>query len=211
MEKIRLEIIGLSSSQSQIGHYALVLGERGGKRRLPIIIGGGEAQAIALELEGIKANRPMTHDLIFNLASHFGMDLIEVIINDLREGIYYARLIFDFNGEIHDLDSRSSDAVAIAVRFSAPIYTYESVMTEGGIIMEDEGAAKDFADEEGDFSLEKVESTEQPGAASPAPTLNREAELKRLEKRLEDVLANENYEAAAQIRDQIDKLKANDE
>ncbi|RMG55721.1 MAG: bifunctional nuclease family protein, partial [Bacteroidetes bacterium] len=100
-EKIRLEIVGLSSSHSQIGHYALVLQEKEGNRRLPIIIGGAEAQAIALELENIKTNRPMTHDLIYNLARHFHINLIEVIIDDLSEGIFYAKLIMEFEGEIH--------------------------------------------------------------------------------------------------------------
>ena len=105
-KKIRLDIIGLSSSQSQVGHYALVLGEVSGNRRLPIIIGGAEAQAIALELENIKTNRPMTHDLIFNLARHFEINLVEIIINDLSEGIFYALLVMEVDGEIHEIDAQ---------------------------------------------------------------------------------------------------------
>ena len=171
-DKIKLDIIGLSSSHSQIGHYALVFGETEGNRRLPIIIGGAEAQAIALELENIKTNRPMTHDLIYNLARHFDINLLEVVINDLHEGIFYARLVLEVDGEIHEIDSRPSDAVAIGVRFKVPIYTYESVLSEAGIIIEDEDETetKYSSDSESDFSLAEIEKPETPEEAPTPPS-----------------------------------------
>lgn len=213
MEKIRLDIIGLSSSHSQIGHYALVLGESNGSRRLPIIIGGPEAQAIALELESIKTNRPMTHDLIYNIALHFDLNLQEVIINDLNEGIFFARLLLEVNGEIHEIDSRPSDAVAIGVRFKVPIYTYDKVLDEAGIIIDDENLS--YEDEDGDSFLTQVEESDPieeenlvPSSTphTPAATNPRES-ISKLTKRLEEALAAEDYEKAAEIRDKINKLK----
>ncbi|MDX2248655.1 MAG: bifunctional nuclease domain-containing protein [Bacteroidia bacterium] len=211
MKKIRLDIIGLSSSHSQIGHYALVLGESEGNRRLPIIIGGAEAQAIALELENIKTNRPMTHDLIYNLAQHFEINLLEVIINDLSEGIFYARLIMEADGEIHEIDSRPSDAVAIGVRFKVPIYTYENVLREAGIVIDEEepGSGSKYKDEEGEFSLAEIEKSEPVEEERP-PTkrysVSSQEKLKQLEKQLSEALAGEDYEKAARIRDEIKRL-----
>ena len=210
MEKIPLEIIGLSSSHSQIGHYALVLGEKNGNRRLPIIIGGAEAQAIALELENIKTNRPMTHDLIYNLATHFAIDLLEVVITELNEGIFYARLIMETNGEIHEIDSRPSDAVAIGVRFKVPIFCLESVLSEAGIIIDDESSGTAYADEEGEFSLSELEKEDpEPEEAFSSPTTpgsRSQEHLSKLKKRLDEALAGEDYEAAAKIRDEIQRL-----
>ncbi len=211
-DKINLDIIGLSSSHSQIGHYALVLGETEGNRRLPIIIGGGEAQAIALELENIKTNRPMTHDLIYNLARHFHINLQEIIINDLHEGIFYARLILEADGEIHEIDSRPSDAVAIGVRFKVPIYTYESVLSEAGIVIDDEEEAqsKYSGTEEGSgFSLAEIEQSdpvEEEPPPSSSPGGSRSDELRKLQKKLDEALAGEDYEAAARLRDEIQRL-----
>ena len=213
MEKIRLDIIGLSSSHSQIGHYALVLGESNGSRRLPIIIGGPEAQAIALELENIKTNRPMTHDLIYNIALHFDLNLQEVIINDLNEGIFFARLLLEVNGEIHEIDSRPSDAVAIGVRFKVPIYTYDKVLDEAGIIIDDENLS--YEDEDGDSFLTQVEESDPieeerlvPSAPQPPVSSAKSREsISNLTKRLEEALAAEDYEKAAEIRDKINKLK----
>ncbi|MCL4138397.1 UNVERIFIED_CONTAM: hypothetical protein GTU68_040523, partial [Idotea baltica] len=194
---------------------ALVLGESEGNRRLPIIIGGAEAQAIALELENIKTNRPMTHDLIYNLARHFDINLIEVIINDLHEGIFYARLILDVEGEIHEIDSRPSDAVAIGVRFKVPIYSYESVLSEAGIIIEDDDEAGiSKVEEETGFSLAEIEKSDPlEDEETPAPRRvqkkkkNSEKDiLKQLEKKLNDALAGEDYEAAAKIRDEINRI-----
>ena len=211
-DKIRLDIIGLSSSHSQIGHYALVLGESDGNRRLPIIIGGAEAQAIALELESIKTNRPMTHDLIFNLARHFEINLIEVIINDLHEGIFYARLVMEMNGEIHEIDSRPSDAVAIGVRFKVPIYSYESVLNEAGIIIDEEDEAETkYTGEQKEFSLSEIEQSdpiEEDEPATPARKKGSSREkIDRLKKQLEEALAGEDYEAAARFRDEIQRLE----
>lgn len=210
MEKIHLEIIGLSSSHSPIGHFALVLGETEGNRRLPIIIGGAEAQAIGFELENIKTNRPMTHDLIFNLSRHFDIDLLEIVINDLHEGIFFAKLILEHNGEIHEIDSRPSDAVAIAVRFKVPIYAFESVLDEAGIIIDQDDDDAEYADDEGEFSLAEVEKSDpvetedEPTSTSTSKATN---DLSKLNKMLEDALNQENYELAAKLRDQISKLK----
>lgn len=215
MKKIRLDIIGLSSSHSQIGHYALVLGESNGNRRLPIIIGGPEAQAIALELESIKTNRPMTHDLIFNLAKHFQLNLMEIIINDLSEGIFYARLIIEANGEIHEIDSRPSDAVAIGVRFKVPIYTYESVLSEAGIVIEDEEEGP-YTDEESGLSLAEIEKSDpvedEPSSTerSTGSSQKDKEKISILTKQLEEALAAEDYEKAAKLRDSINRLKGND-
>ena len=210
VEKIPLEIIGLSSSHSQIGHYALVLGEKNGNRRLPIIIGGAEAQAIALELENIKTNRPMTHDLIFNLARHFAIDLLEVVITELNEGIFYARLIMETNGEIHEIDSRPSDAVAIGVRFKVPIFCLETVLSEAGIIIDDENSSTAYADEEGEFSLSELEKEdpepEEAFTSPPASGSRPQEHITKLRKRLDEALAGEDYEAAAKIRDEIQRL-----
>ncbi|MEM6630954.1 MAG: bifunctional nuclease family protein [Bacteroidota bacterium] len=210
MEKIPLEIIGLSSSHSQIGHYALVLGEKNGNRRLPIIIGGAEAQAIALELENIKTNRPMTHDLIYNLAKHFAIDLLEVVITELNEGIFYAKLIMETNGEVHEIDSRPSDAVAIGVRFKVPIFCLDSVLSEAGIIIDDENSGTAYADEEGEFSLSELEKEDpEPEEAFTSPSVSgskSKDNISKLRKRLDEALAGEDYEAAAKIRDEIQRL-----
>lgn len=218
MKKIRLDIIGLSSSHSQIGHYALVLGESDGNRRLPIIIGGPEAQAIALELENIKTNRPMTHDLIFNLARHFEINLLEVIINDLNEGIFYAKLMMEVDGEIHEIDSRPSDAVAIGVRFKVPIYTYENVLEEAGIVIdEDEDSNPKYQQEDtsGGFSLAEIEKSDPIEEEEEAPKrtvkkpVSSEDKLNQLQKQLDEALAGEDYEKAARLRDEINRLSGN--
>src|SRR3990170_3546325 len=144
MKKVKLDIIGLSYSQTQAGAYALVLGEMKGKRRLPIIIGGFEAQAIAIQLEKMTPSRPLTHDLFKNFADTFSIKLVEVIIYNLVEGIFYAKLICN-NGEKEvEIDARTSDAIALAVRFECPIFTYEFILSAAGIILEDhpkEGAS----------------------------------------------------------------------
>jgi uncharacterized protein len=211
VKKIRLEIITLSSSNSHVGHYALVLGEASGKRRLPIIIGAAEAQAIALELESIKTNRPMTHDLIYNMARHFDINLLEVIINDLHEGIFYARLILEVNGEVHEIDSRPSDAVAIGVRFKAPVYTYESVLAEAGIVIDEEENQPESEAEAPGFSLADIESSdplEEPEEQKPAvrKRIVGQDRLKQLQKDLDEALGKEDYLSAARIRDEIKRM-----
>lgn len=207
MKKIRLEIIGLSSSHSHNGHYALVLGESSGNRRLPIIIGTPEAQAIALELENIKTNRPMTHDLIFNLARHFDLGLKEVVINDLHEGIFYAKLIMEVDGEVHEIDSRPSDAVALGVRFKVPIFSFENVLSEAGIVIDDEDTSgSQYSDEEEEFDLAKVERSEPVEEEEPSGRLSQSDRLQKLKKRLDEALSKEDYEAAARFRDEINRL-----
>ncbi len=173
---------------------------------MPIIIGGSEAQAIALELEGIKTNRPMTHDLIYNLARHFDLGLIEVIINDLQQGVFYARLVMDSHGEVSEIDSRPSDAVAIAVRFKVPIYCHESVLREAGIeISEEDGGSP--------FSLAEIEKSD-PVEAEPAPVRSglsgSEEDLTELRKRLDEALNKEDYELAARLRDEIRRKTGED-
>lgn len=191
----------------------MVLGESNGNRRLPIIIGGAEAQAIALELENIKTNRPMTHDLIYNLARHFEINLLEVVINDLHEGIFYARLILEVDGEIHEIDSRPSDAVAIGVRFKVPIYTYETVLSEAGIVIDEgnEGGESFGKGEESEFlaEIEKSDPIEEELAEEKIPVKPKKTSnktLKQLQKQLDEALAGEDYEAAAKLRDEIKKL-----
>ncbi|GAB4402746.1 MAG: bifunctional nuclease family protein [Bacteroidia bacterium] len=214
-EKIQLDIVGLSSSHSQIGHYALVLQETHGNRRLPIIIGGAEAQAIALELESIKTNRPMTHDLIYNLARHFHINLVEVIINDLSEGIFYARLIMEVDGDIHEIDSRPSDAVAIGVRFKVPIYSYERVLEEAGIVIDEEESgenkpAAQTGQQASEFSLAEIERSDPIEEEDDRPASRRripaKERLRKLQKQLDDAIAGEDYELAARLRDEISRI-----
>jgi len=195
MKKIRLEIIGMSYSQSQSGAYALILGVVGGKRRLPIIIGGFEAQAIAIELEKMKPTRPLTHDLFKNFAIHFGIKIKEVIINKFEEGIFFSQLICELDGEESTIDSRTSDAVALAIRFNSPIYAYENILEEAGIVM----------DEDEEESLEG--KVEQKGKT----TLHGRFEdylLEELEEMLKKAVEDENYEEASKIRDEIRKRKS---
>ncbi|MHC1707985.1 MAG: bifunctional nuclease domain-containing protein [Bacteroidales bacterium] len=198
MEKIRLEIVGLSYSQSQSGAYALVLGETDGNRRLPIIIGGFEAQAIAIELEKIKPTRPLTHDLFKNFAERFGILIKEVIINKFHEGVFYSQLICFDGEETFEIDSRTSDAVALALRFRCPIYTYEVIMSAAGIVMTEEEAAAQEGIEE---------STEDDESIFASFETLEEFSLAELEDMLSKAIENEEYEKASQIRDEIMRRK----
>ncbi|MDR4988412.1 MAG: bifunctional nuclease family protein [Bacteroidales bacterium] len=198
MKKIKLDILGISYSQSQSGAYALIFGEAGKKRRLPIIIGSFEAQAIAIELEKMKPSRPLTHDLFKNFATTFNISITEVIIYKFHEGIFYAKLIcFDGVKEV-EIDSRTSDAVAIAVRFKCPIYTYEKILAAAGIVMQ-----------EGDESLETKEKSESKSASTAEdPGLQySHMTLKELETKLMEAIDAEAYEKASLIRDEINKRK----
>ncbi len=193
MEKIKLEIVGLSYSQTQSGAYALVLGEAGGKRRLPIIIGGFEAQAIAIELEKMTPTRPLTHDLFKNFAESFEINIEEVVIYNLVEGIFYSKLICKHNGEIIEIDARTSDAIALAVRFNCTIYTFENILSSAGILL----------DEEGEFPETEVEEP------AVAPIKDEDTYTaysdEDLELKLQEAIDNEDYEGASKIRDELNR------
>ena len=192
MVRIRLEIVGMSYSQSQSGAYALILGEIKGNRRLPIIIGGAEAQAIAVELERIKPTRPLTHDLFKSFADTYHIQLKEVIIDQFKQGVIHAKLICIQNDTENLIDSRTSDAVALAIRFKCPIYTYERIMTEAGMVM-DENA-----------SLSETMTTPAP---VPEGAGFGEFSMNELEEMLQKAVEQEDYEKASQIRDEIRKRK----
>ena len=189
MDFIQVDIIGLSTSPSSGGAYALVLGEIEGNRRLPIIIGAVEAQAIALELEKIQPPRPMTHDLLRDLFESVGAEVIDVVIDELREGTFFAKVRYIHEGEEDQLDARPSDAVALAVRVDAPIYVAPSVLEEAGI-PSDEAAVTE---------LEEDLDEEEP-AVPVSP-------LERLEEQLSKAIQEEDYERAAQLRDDIQRHK----
>lgn len=200
MKKIKLDIIGLSYSQTQSGAYALVLGEEKGKRRLPIIIGGFEAQAIAIELEQMTPSRPLTHDLFKSFAISFGIEVQEVIIYNLVEGIFFAKLICGNGDKVLEIDARTSDAIAISVRFSCPIYTYEFILSTAGIILE-EGASLS----EGG-SGDSLETLEEEKKSVKENELSKSS-LEELNALLQTALEEEAYEKASKIRDEIKKRK----
>jgi bifunctional DNase/RNase len=188
--KVQVDILGLSSNQSSGGAYALILKEVNGARRLPIIIGAFEAQSIALEMEGIKPPRPLTHDLLKNIIDLLGGELVDVYISELREGTFFARL----NLDTQEVDSRPSDAIALAVRYGVPIFVSEKVMLEASFLSENEEEEK---------AIPPTAKLEQADASKPP--LSR---MEQLEKQLDDAIAKEDYEKAAQIRDEIKKLQA---
>jgi len=191
MQKIELKIYGLSYSHSQSAAYALIMDEKDGNRRLPIIVGGLEAQAIAIEVEKMKPARPLTHDLFKSFSELFNVDVKEVIINKFHEGIFYSVLVCNDGKKEVEIDSRTSDAVAIALRFNCPIYTYEHVMASAGIIMD--------ISEEGE--LNKPEEFKP--IENPLSKLN----LVELDKALKEAIEKEDYEKASLIRDEIAKRK----
>ncbi len=191
MKKIELEIVALSHSITQTHSYAVVLGEVNGLRRLPIVIGGFEAQAIAVALERMQPSRPLTHDLMKNFMTAFNVDLHEIIINDLQEGIFYSKLICSSDKDTVEIDSRTSDAVALAVRFGCPIYTYDNILESAGILMEEDDKKKKVVvshTDEGNEDLKKMS-------------------LLELETLLNEVLIHEDYIKAASIRDEMNRRK----
>lgn len=194
MKKVKLEIVGLSYSQTQTGAYALVLGEAKGKRRLPIIIGGFEAQAIAIELEKMTPSRPLTHDLFKTFAEGFNISVSEVIIYNLVEGIFFAKLICNDGEKNVEIDARTSDAIALAVRFSCPINTYEFILSQAGIILDDEALAA--VSESGGESRVEMEETDYLKKSTE--------ELKQM---LDNALSEEDYEKASHIRDELNNRK----
>lgn len=196
MDKIELKILGLSSSQSQSGSFALVLGETQGNRRLPIIIGMFEAQAIAIEIEKIVPNRPMTHDLFKSFATSFGYVVEEIFISDLKEGVFYAKIICNNGTETVEIDSRPSDAIAIGLRFNVPINTNEAIMSEAGIILSDTPESTEEIIEDSP-NLQAEESSQ----SDSIEDMNAD----RLQNLLQDALEREDYEQAAKIRDEINR------
>ncbi len=197
MKKIKLDIVGLSYSQTQSGAYALVLGEINGRRRLPIIIGSFEAQAIAIEIEKMTPSRPLTHDLFKSLSSAFHITIQEIIIYNLVDGIFYAKLICTDGKKISEIDARTSDAIAIAVRFDCPIYTYEFILATAGIVIE----GNEFV------FLDNIEQNQEEKTASPALNYSSLSD-NELKEKLKDALAEEAYERAAKIRDELSRRKS---
>jgi bifunctional DNase/RNase len=197
MKKVEMFVAGMSYSQSQSGAYALFLGVVGEDKRLPIIIGGFEAQAIAIFLEKMKPQRPLTHDLFKNFADSFGIRLIEVVINKFEEGIFYSKLVCEKDGEIKEIDSRTSDAVALALRFGCPIYANESIVDEAGIVIEES---------ESETEEETDESKPTP-QTNPVSSAYEDYLLEELEELLQKAIEEENYEEASRIRDEIKRRK----
>ena len=200
-KKIKLEILGLSSSQSQTGSFALVLGETQGNRRLPIIIGMFEAQAIAIEIEKIVPNRPMTHDLFKAFANSFHFHVEEIVISDLKEGVFFAKIVCSDGLKKTEIDARPSDAIAIGLRFDCPIFTYESILAEAGIVLTDQ------EEEE-----EKEKTTVKPESKPKEKKIPvRKGEdfksysIDKLRDLLKDAIDKEDYERAAKIRDELGK------
>lgn len=198
MKKLKLDIIGLSYSQTQSGAYALVLGEVNGRRRLPIIIGGFEAQAIAIEIEKMTPSRPLTHDLFKSFADAYHINVQEVIIYNLVEGVFFSKLICNDGKKNIEIDARSSDAIALAVRFGCPIYTYEFILASAGIVIE----GTDFV------FLDNIEPTQSENPKSETSNFVSYSE-EELQKQLKDALTEEAYEKAAKIRDELTKRKSN--
>lgn len=198
MKKIKLDIVGLSYSQTQSGAYALVLGEVNGRRRLPIIIGSFEAQAIAIEIEKMTPSRPLTHDLFKNFAQAYSITIQEIIIYNLVDGIFYAKLICSDGKKVVEIDARTSDAIAMAVRFDCSIYTYEFILSTAGIVIE----GNDFV------YLENMSDTTEEKAVTPATSGYASLSTDELKSKLQEALMEEAYEKAAKIRDELNRRKA---
>ena len=196
MDKIKLNVLGISYSQTQSGAYALVLTEENGDRRIPIIVGGFEAQSIAIQLEGLHPPRPLTHDLFLNFAQSFSIRLLEVIIYKLEEGVFYSKLTCDNGKKKIDIDARTSDAIALALRFRCPIFTTEDIMNRSGIVIDFDKEPKSAAD-----NAESIEK--KPESSSNSKLQN--YDLDELNKLLDEAVMNEDYEKASEIRDEIKK------
>ena len=194
MEKIKLNIAALSYSQTQNGAYALILNEEEGNRRLPIVIGSNEAQAIAIELEKMTPSRPLTHDLFKSLCTNYDITISEVIIYNLVEGIFFAKMVCEKDGKTEEIDARTSDAIALAVRFECPIYTYEFILESAGIVAEGE------TEETPVKKVDKPVSTDNPYAKDSDDDL---------EKKLDEAISIEDYEKASKIRDEINRRNEN--
>ncbi|KEQ30370.1 bifunctional nuclease family protein [Pedobacter antarcticus] len=200
MKKVKLDIVGLSYSQTQSGAYALVLGEVNGRRRLPIIIGAFEAQAIAIEIEKMTPSRPLTHDLFKTFANTYHIEIKEILIYNLVDGVFYAKLICTDGQRTEEIDARTSDAIALAVRFNSTIYTYEFILSSAGIVIE----GNDFVFLENMDSLGKEQAIESIDPKTPASNYSN-LSLEELNQKLQEAIADEAYEKAARIRDEINK------
>ncbi|MCZ7610983.1 MAG: DUF151 domain-containing protein [Ignavibacterium sp.] len=191
MEKVQCEILGLSSSASTGGAYAILLKEVNGARRLPIIIGGFEAQAIALEMERIKPPRPLTHDLLKILIDNLGANVVEIVINELKDNTFFARIVLESSGLTNEIDARPSDAIALAVRSDAPIFVSENVMAAAAFLPSDETEIPGFENTE-------LEQDKKP--------LSKDAKIAALQDKLREALESEEFERAAKLRDEIKRL-----
>jgi bifunctional DNase/RNase len=198
MKKLKLDIVGLSYSQTQSGAYALVLGEVSGRRRLPIIIGSFEAQAIAIEIEKMTPSRPLTHDLFKSFAQAYNIGITEIIIYNLVDGIFYAKLVCSDGKKNVEIDARTSDAIAMAVRFDCPIYTYEFILSSAGIVIE----GNDFV------YLENINESPEEKVVTSATGSYTSLSEDELKTRLQEALNDEAYEKAAKIRDELNRRKA---
>lgn len=191
-EKIQLNIIGLTAGHSQRNSYTLILGEEDGVLKLPVVIGSYEAQSIALVIEGLTPQRPLTHDLMFETLVKFGIEITEVVIDQLKEGVFYAKLITMQNGIEHAIDSRTSDAIALALRAKCNIYTYKNILDDAGVEYEND---EDELDEPIHIAEEKV----KPAESNSLKSMN----LDQLNKELEKAIQVEDYDRAALVRDEI--------
>ena len=197
MKLIQMSVKGISYSETQTGAYALILNEEKGERKLPIIIGGFEAQSIAIALESeVKPTRPLTHDLFKNFAELFKINITEIIIYNLVEGIFFAKLICEHEGKEIEIDSRTSDAIALAIRFDCPIYTYEFVLSSAGIILDDDDIEETSEEVTPELNVEEI-------SQSPIERMS----VKELKSQLKDAIDNEDYENASRLRDEINKRK----
>ena len=192
MEKIKLDIAGLQYSQTQSGAYALILVESGGKRQIPIVIGGFEAQSIAIALEKMIPQRPLTHDLFKSFSDAFSIRVLEVIIYRFEEGVFYSKLICEQDNLTAEIDSRTSDAIAIGIRFNCPIFTYENILSDTGHANDDAGFDPLERDEDFGSALDEMEELD-------------EIPLEELENQLQEAIENEDYELASRLRDEINK------
>lgn len=196
MDKVQCEILGLSTSPATGGAYAILLKEIEGARRLPIIIGAFEAQAIALEMEGIKPPRPLTHDLLKQLVDNLGANVIEIVVNELKENTFYAKIVLEASGLTNEIDARPSDAIALAVRTFAPIFVYESVMEAAAFVPSEE-----VENELSSLNIADIDNEKKP--------LTKEAQLATMQAKLREALEQEEYERAARLRDEIKRLTQN--
>ena len=204
MVKIKLNVLGISYSQTQSGAYALVLSEEEGSRRIPIIVGGFEAQAIAIELEGLTPPRPLTHDLFKKFSESYGIHLMEVNIHKLEEGVFFANILCDNGNQKITLDARTSDAIALALRFKCPIFTTEEIIEKAGIVLDFEKGAGMEQPGEIDEPEELMEKPKAPEKRSRISGLA-DSSMEELKSLLADAVANEYYERASEIRDEINR------